>query len=105
MKGEIPCQKVIETETVLAFHDVNKQAPVHILVIPKRHIADILELKQDSDKLIIEMVRTIQKIAQDTGLSDNGFRVVNNMGPEGGQTVDHIHFHLLGGRSMTWPPG
>ncbi len=103
VEGDIPAQKVYEDHEFLVFADVKPQAPVHHLVIPKEHISNIMEIK-DQD-LLGRLFGVIQKVAQQEGISEKGFRVVNNCGDDGGQTVGHIHFHLLGGRFMEWPPG
>ncbi len=103
VEGDIPAQKVYEDHEFLVFADMKPQAPVHHLVIPKEHISNIMEIK-DQD-LLGRLFGVIQKVAQQEGISEKGFRVVNNCGDDGGQTVGHIHFHLLGGRFMEWPPG
>lgn len=105
IEGKIPSKKVYEDEYVYAFHDISPAAPTHVLVIPKQHIASLMELKEIDQTVIVKIMTAIQKIAKEFGLDEKGFRVVNNVGEEGGQTVNHIHFHLLGGRTMTWPPG
>jgi histidine triad (HIT) family protein len=102
--GGIDADVVAETDDLLAFRDIGPVAPTHILVIPKRHIASATELTAGDAELLAAMFELMQKIARDGGLG-GGYRIVTNVGPEGGQTVDHLHFHLLGGRSMTWPPG
>lgn len=104
LKGEIPSKKVYEDEFVYAFHDIDPKAPIHIIVIPKEHRANILEVATDSD-MMNHIVKAIQVIAKQEGVDAKGFRVVNNCGPDGGQTVEHLHFHLLGARQLTWPPG
>ncbi len=103
VEGEIPAQKVYEDHEFLVFADLKPQAPVHHLVIPKEHISNLMEIK-DQD-LLGRLFGVIQKVARQEGISEKGFRVVNNCGDDGGQTVGHIHFHLLGGRFMEWPPG
>lgn len=102
--GEIPGNKVYEDEDVIAFHDLDPQAPTHVLIIPRVHIGSAMEINQENSAIIGHIYEVAAKIAADLGL-ENGFRIVNNCGKEGGQTVNHIHFHLLGGRSMKWPPG
>lgn len=102
--GEIPSQKVYEDEKILAFKDLAPQAPVHILVIPKEHIKWAYDITEENSAIISYIFEKIPMIAKEQGL-DNGFRVVNNCGESAGQTVHHIHFHLLGGRDFTWPPG
>ena len=100
--GEIPSTRVYEDEKVLAFRDISPQAPVHIVLIPKTHYADILEIPHDSTE-INYMIRAVQIIAKQEGMEDEGFRVVTNCREFGGQTVDHLHFHILGKRKLTWP--
>lgn len=105
VEKEMDTQVVFENDLVLAFEDINPQAPVHILVIPKKHIPNIQEMDpEEQQKLLPEIFQTIQHIAGEKGL-DRGYRVVTNCKEHGGQTVDHLHFHLIGGRSMQWPPG
>lgn len=105
VKGEIPSDKVYEDEKVLAFKDINPEAPVHVLIIPKNHIGSINELTEENRDIISHIFITAKNIAQKLGIADNGYRVVTNCGEDGGQTVGHIHFHLLGGRTLKWPPG
>ncbi|PTX64857.1 histidine triad (HIT) family protein [Melghirimyces profundicolus] len=105
VKGDVPSEKVYEDESVLAFKDIHAQAPVHLLVIPKAHIPSVRELGEKDGALLGRIFSTINRLAEENGLAERGFRIVNNCGEEGGQTVHHIHFHLLGGRSLTWPPG
>ena len=102
---EIPASIVYEDERVLAFNDINPQAPTHVLVIPKRHIASLNEISVEDDQLVGELVRRAAAIAKERGLAAGGFRTVFNTNRDAGQTVFHVHLHLLGGRSMTWPPG
>lgn len=105
VNGEIPAKKVYEDEKVLAFHDINPQAPFHILVIPKKHISTLLELDERDKELIGHIYSVINRVARDLGFDERGFRVVTNCKEEAGQTVFHIHFHVLAGRPMDWPPG
>lgn len=102
---EIPANIVHEDDHCLAFHDVSPQAPVHVLVIPKKPIVSIDKLEQEDAALLGHLWLTIQEIARELDVADSGYRVVVNCGQDGGQSVDHLHFHLLGGRSLTWPPG
>ena len=103
---EIPADIVYETDNVLAFRDINPQAPVHILIIPKIEIPKVADLKgSEHAELIAEMIDAANKIATDEGISEDGFRLVFNNGNNGGQEVYHLHLHLLGGRKMNWPPG
>lgn len=104
VEDEIPSTKVYETENVLAFKDIDPQAPVHIVIIPKKHYKSILELTDDTG-IMEELKDAAINIAKDLGLEENGFRLVINTGEEGGQTVDHLHMHLLAGRNLQWPPG
>lgn len=102
---EIPSQCVYEDELVFAFKDIEPQAPVHILIIPKEHIASAMELNEENARVISHIFLTAKKIAKDLGIDEKGFRIVNNCGVDGGQTVGHLHFHMLGGRNLMWPPG
>jgi histidine triad (HIT) family protein len=104
-RREIPATLVYEDERVAAFQDLNPQAPTHILLIPKRHIATLNDLSTEDDQLVGELVRRAGAIAAERGLSAGGYRTVFNTNRDAGQTVFHIHLHLLGGRAMTWPPG
>jgi histidine triad (HIT) family protein len=101
----IPASIVYEDERVLAFNDINPQAPTHVLVIPRRHISTLNDITTEDDRLVGELVRRAALIAKDKGLSESGFRTVVNTMAGAGQSVFHIHVHLLGGRSMHWPPG
>jgi histidine triad (HIT) family protein len=102
--GEIPAKIIYQDDRCLAFHDVAPQAPTHVLVIPKREIASWNDLRGDDADLVGHIALVIQRLAAELELG-SGYRIVVNCGPNGGQTVDHLHFHLLGGRQMTWPPG
>ena len=103
---EIPSTLIYEDDTVAAFHDLDPKAPVHVLVIPKKHVESLLALEEEDKALVSHiLVDVIPELAQKLGIAENGIRVVANTGEEGGQTVKHLHFHLLGGRSMQWPPG
>ncbi|MFQ3612195.1 MAG: histidine triad nucleotide-binding protein [Cyanobacteriota bacterium] len=104
IRREIPAQIVYEDETVLAFKDIAPQAPVHILVIPKQPIPGISQAKPEHEQLLGHLLLTAQRVAAEAGLQ-NGYRLVINEGTEGGQTVFHLHLHILGGRSLGWPPG
>lgn len=101
---EIPANIVYEDDQCLAFHDVAPQAPTHVLVIPKKEIASLDDLADEDEALVGHMWMVIRNLAKELGLGD-GYRVVVNCGRDGGQSVDHLHFHILGGRSLTWPPG
>ena len=103
---EIPSTLVYEDDMVVAFRDLEPQAPQHVLVIPKKHVESLLALKEEDKALVSHiLVDVIPELAQKLGIAEKGFRVVANTGEEGGQTVKHLHFHLLGGRSMQWPTG
>jgi histidine triad (HIT) family protein len=102
---EIPGSIVYEDDRVIAFNDIRPQAPTHVLVVPKRHIESLNELQPGDDQIVGELVRRAAAIAKERGVSASGFRTVLNTNRDGGQTVFHIHLHLLGGRSMQWPPG
>lgn len=102
---KIPARIVYEDEHAIAFEDINPQAPVHTLVIPKKHIPTLLDIKEEDNNLVGHMLKVANKIAKDKGIAERGFRVVTNCNPESGQTVYHIHLHILGGRQMHWPPG
>jgi histidine triad (HIT) family protein len=97
--GEIPSNKVLENEKFLAFHDINPKAPVHILVIPKEHVVDFQAV---SAEIMAEMTSFIQEVAEKTGISKTGYRVISNIGENGGQEVFHLHFHILGGTKLSW---
>jgi len=105
VSGEITPDTVYEDDDVLAFRDINPQAPAHVLVIPKQHVATINDLDADSSALIGKMMMAAAKIAQQEGFAEQGYRTIMNCNAHGGQTVFHIHLHLLGGRIMGWPPG
>jgi histidine triad (HIT) family protein len=104
-KGEIPSNKIYEDDKVLAFHDISKEAPVHFLVIPKAHIESINNINEENSKIISHIFTVISKIVKEISISDTGYRIVNNCGKDGGQSVDHLHFHVLGQRELKWPPG
>ena len=105
VRKEIQASVVYEDDDLLAFNDINPQAPLHALVIPKRHIATLNELSFQDDALAGRMIRRAASIAREKGYADRGFRVVFNTNAEAGQTVFHIHLHVLAGRGLTWPPG
>lgn len=104
-RGEIPATVLFEDNEIIAFRDIRPQAPTHILIIPKKHIATINDTSDDDEQLLGKMVLKAKKLAESEGLSDVGYRLVFNINSGGGQEVYHIHLHLLGGRQMTWPPG
>lgn len=103
--GEIPSDLIYQDEEMVAFHDINPQAPVHVLVIPRRHIATLLDATPKDSALLGRLQTTAIELARSLGLSDDGFRLVTNCLDGGGQAVYHLHLHLLGGRQMNWPPG
>lgn len=103
--GEIPSTKVFENDDVLAFRDIAPQAPEHIVIIPKTHISSANEINEGNSYLVAKVFEAATKIADELGFADEGYRIVNNCGENGGQTVGHIHFHLLAGRNLGWPPG
>ena len=105
VRGDIHPKTVMDTPEILAFHDLNPQAPTHILVIPKKHIATLNEAKPEDENLLGKMVLATAHIAQDFGFAASGYRTVFNCNQDAGQTVFHIHLHLLGGRHLSWPPG
>lgn len=102
---ELESQYVYEDEKVIAFKDVDPQAPVHVLIIPKKHYTSILDVPDDEMNIIAHIYKIAKKIVKDRGVAQKGFRLINNCGEEGGQSVPHLHFHLLGGRLLGWPPG
>jgi histidine triad (HIT) family protein len=105
INGEIPARKVLETEHVLAFHDVNPQAPVHVLVVPKRAMVSVADAGPNDAELLGLLMLAAAQVAVELGISDEGYRVVTNVGQHGGQSVPHLHLHVLGGRQLGWPPG
>ena len=102
---EVPADIVRESDRVVAFRDVNPQAPTHILLIPKEHVASVADLDDHHGGLLADIVQAATQLAQAEGIADGGWRLVTNVGPDAGQTVFHLHFHLIGGRPMGWPPG
>jgi histidine triad (HIT) family protein len=105
IKGEVKGNIVYQDNSVVAFKDINPKAPVHLLIVPRKHIATVLDLQQEDQGLIGDIFAAANQLARDQGISKDGFRIVINCGPGAGQTVFHLHFHLMGGRSMSWPPG
>ncbi|WP_058534471.1 histidine triad nucleotide-binding protein [Legionella saoudiensis] len=104
-EGAIPATVVFEDDELMAFRDLNPQAPTHLLIIPKQHISTINDAADEDQALLGRIILRAKQLAQTEGFSDSGYRLVFNVNPNGGQTVFHIHLHLLGGRRMTWPPG
>jgi histidine triad (HIT) family protein len=105
VRGEIPASIVRESEDLVAFRDINPQAPVHLLLIPKRHIANLDDLKPEDAPIVAKLMLAAAELARREGIASDGYRVVMNCNANGGQTVFHLHAHLLGGRQLHWPPG
>lgn len=105
VEGKSPAKIAYQDDQVLAFHDINPQAPVHLLVVPRRHVASLLDLAAGDDALIGNVVRRGQELAKQHGLGERGFRLVFNSGHDAGYSVHHIHLHVVGGRRLGWPPG
>ncbi|WP_297517516.1 histidine triad nucleotide-binding protein [uncultured Clostridium sp.] len=103
--GKIPSKKIYEDDKVLAFHDIQPEAPVHFLVIPKEHIQSVNELNEENSVVVAHVFMTINKIVKELNIAQSGYRVVTNCGKDGGQTVGHLHFHIMAGRELTWPAG
>lgn len=103
--GEIDSDIVLEEDDVVAFRDIAPQAPVHLLIVPRRHIASLRETQPDDRDLLGKLLLAAARLARQEGIDERGYRVIINAGADGGQTVDHLHVHLLGGRDMGWPPG
>ncbi len=103
--GEIPSKKAFEDDTVIAFHDIEPQAPVHILLVPKKHYTSIMDVSAADAPLLSHLFEVANALAKELGLEENGFRLVINTGKDGGQSVPHLHMHLMGGRSFGWPAG
>ncbi|HAZ37129.1 MAG TPA: histidine triad nucleotide-binding protein [Clostridiaceae bacterium] len=105
VNNDIPSKKVYEDDKVVAFEDINPAAPVHVVIVPRKHISSLMDINDEDATLIGHIFMVAKKIATEKNISENGFRIVCNCGEDGGQTVKHLHFHLLGGRSFGWPPG
>ncbi|MCY6354855.1 histidine triad nucleotide-binding protein [Clostridium sp. ZS2-4] len=105
IKGDIPAKKVYEDDMILSFEDINPAAPVHVLVIPKKHIKSLNELEDDDANIISHIFTVSRDIAKKFNIDESGYRVIMNCGNDGGQEVPHIHFHILGRRNLSWPPG
>lgn len=103
--GEMGTDFLYQDQKVVVFEDINPQAPVHLLIVPKTHISDLNHLDKTDNQLIGHIHQIAKKMAAEKGIAEQGYRLVNNCGEDGGQTVEHIHFHLLGGRQLQWPPG
>ena len=105
VEGTIKANIVYQNDLVVAFKDIGPKAPVHVLIIPRKHIAGVLDVTLDDGAVIAEIFQVAARLAREFGIADSGFRVVVNSGPDSGQSVFHLHYHLLGGRQMSWPPG
>ena len=105
LAGEIPADIIFESESEIAFRDINPQAPTHVLIIPRQHVATINDIEPQHEELVGSLFSAAKAIAAAEGLSEDGYRVVMNCNEAAGQTVFHLHLHLLGGRALTWPPG
>ncbi|GAA0084555.1 histidine triad nucleotide-binding protein [Clostridium sp. MB05] len=103
--GEIPSKKLYEDDKVIAFHDISPEAPIHFLVIPKEHIKSANELNEQNSNIISHIFIVINKLVRELKIDETGYRIINNCGKNGGQTVSHLHFHVLGQRELKWPPG
>lgn len=105
INGEIPSQKVYEDDRILAFKDINPAAPIHIVIVPKEHISSANEINDSNKDVVGHIFAVAAVLAKENGIAERGYRIVNNCGEEGGQSVNHLHFHLIGGRNLQWPPG
>jgi histidine triad (HIT) family protein len=105
VNGEIPSKKVYEDDQLFAFEDINPQAPMHVLIVPRRHIPTLNDLQGNDDSLVGSMIRRAASLARERGVDGSGYRTVFNCNSHAGQSVFHIHLHVLGGRSLSWPPG
>lgn len=105
IEGSIPSTKVYEDEQLFAFKDINPMAPVHVVIVPKVHFDSLNEVDENTSLVLGYLMSKVPEIAQSLGVKESGYRLVNNCGVDGGQTVGHIHYHLLGGRNLQWPPG
>ena len=105
VNGEIPSKKVYEDDLVYSFYDIEPQAPFHILIIPKKHITSALEINDGNKDIVGHIFKVAAEIAKEHNIAEGGYRLVTNVGKDGGQTVGHMHFHMLGGRNLQWPPG
>ena len=103
--GEIPADIVYQDDLCMAFHDIDGKAPVHVLLIPKKEVCNVAALSEEDQQLAGHLLLTIGKVARELGIEEGGYRVVANCGKDGGQSVDHLHFHILAGRRLSWPPG
>ena len=105
VEGKVNAKIVYQDDHIVAFKDIKPQAPVHLLLIPRKHLAGVLDLEPEDHALIGEIFQVASRLAREQGIADSGFRIVVNSGADAGQSVFHLHYHLIGGRLMTWPPG
>jgi histidine triad (HIT) family protein len=105
VEGKVPSRKAYEDERLVAFHDINPQAPTHVLLVPRKHVTSLLELRAEDEPLMGALVSRARELARELGFAERGFRLVFNCGDDAGYSVHHIHLHLLGGRPLAWPPG
>jgi histidine triad (HIT) family protein len=105
VEGKVPANVVYRDDSVVAFRDITPRAPVHILLIPRKHIVSVLDVEPNDGVLVGQIFQVAARLAREQGIAESGFRVVVNVGPDAGQSVFHLHYHLLGGRQMGWPPG
>ena len=105
INGDIPSNKIYEDDKVYAFNDINPEAPIHFLVIPKEHIESANAINENNADIVAHIFKVINKLVIELGVAEKGYIIVNNCGEDGGQTVKHLHFHVLAGRSLQWPPG
>ena len=105
VEGTIKADIVYQNDLVVAFNDIGPKAPVHVLIVPRKHIVGVLDVTAEDGAVIAEIFQVAARLARELGIADSGFRVVVNSGPDSGQSVFHLHYHLLGGRQMSWPPG
>jgi histidine triad (HIT) family protein len=104
-RGELPSKTVVDEPDLIAFHDINPRSPTHILIVPRAHIPSAADLTEADGPLLGRLFATAARIAREQGIAESGYRIVSNVGRWGGQTVDHLHLHLMGGRAFSWPPG
>lgn len=105
ISGEIPCDKIYEDDMVLSFRDINPGAPCHFLIIPKKHLESLNDISEEDSKIIAHIFIVAKQLAVQNGIDQSGYRIVSNCGVDAGQSVQHVHFHVLGGRNLAWPPG
>jgi histidine triad (HIT) family protein len=104
-KGQVRAEIILQDDKIIAFRDIHPQAPAHALVVPRRHITALWDTDHEDEPLLGRILTACNEVAQELGISDSGYRVVVNSGPDAGQSVDHLHFHVMGGRELVWPPG